>query len=90
MLKSFDLLAPRTGQRGGEHHCLNRINTIVSLDRRPLHRINRPSRLSLLNIQHRHINIRGDAFVNLQNLSSVPSDSSDPSLLPGHSAPFNR
>ena len=30
MLKSFDLLAPRRGQRGRDHHRSNRINTIIS------------------------------------------------------------
>ena len=95
-LKCFQLLAPRRGQRGRDHHRLNRINTIISSERRPLHRIIRPSKSFLLNIQDRHINTQGNIFVNLQNsssmssdLSSVSIDSSDSSPSPGHSGPSN-
>ena len=94
MLKCFDLLAPWRGQRGRDHHRLKRINTIISSERRPLHRIIRPSKSFLLNIQDRHISTQGNTFVNLQNLSSLSSDLSSVSTdfsdsSPGHSGPSN-
>ncbi|XP_029202851.2 uncharacterized protein LOC114967028 [Acropora millepora] len=94
MLKSFDLLVPRRGQRGREYHRLNRINTIISSERRPLHRIIRPSKSFLLNIQDRHISTQGNTFVNLQNSSSMLSDlssvSSDFSTSSPSQLPFPR
>ena len=87
MLKCFDLLAPRRGQRGRDHHRLNRINTIISSERRPLHRIIRPSKSFLLNIQDRHISTQGNTFVNLQNSSSMSSDLSSVSSDFSNSSP---
>ena len=86
-LKRFDLLAPRKGQRRRDHHRLNRINTIISSERRPLHRTTRSSRSFLLNIQDRHISTQRKNFVNLQNSSSMSSDLSCVSSDSSNSSP---
>jgi len=86
-VKCFDLLAPRRGQRGRDHYCLNPINTIISSERRPLHRITRPPKSFLLNIQDRHTSTQGNTFVNVQNSSSMSSDLSSVSSDCSNSSP---